>query len=60
MLLIAPEAGGLWQELGLLRARLGTIKGAVEALERGLACGLPDAARSRAEAALAALAASLH
>ena len=60
MLLIAPEAGGLWQELGLVRARLGTIKGAVEALERGLACGLPDAARSRAEAALAALTASLH
>ena len=60
MLLIAPEAGGLWQELGLLRARLGTIKGAVEALERGLACALPDAARSRAEAALAALTASLH
>ena len=60
MLLIAPKAGGLWHELGLLRARRGAIKGAVEALERGLACPLPDAARSRAEAALAALTANLH
>ena len=60
MLLIAPETGGLWHELGTLRARLGTIKSAVDALERGLACALPDAARSRAEAALAQLTASLH
>ena len=60
MLLIAPEAGGLWHELGLVRARLGAIKGAVEALERGLACPLPEAARSRVEAALAQLTASLH
>ena len=60
MLLIAPEAGGLWHELGTLRARLGTIKGAVEALERGLSCPLPDADRSRVEAALAALRTSLH
>ena len=60
MLLIAPDAGGLWHELGTLRGRLGTIKGAVEALEQGLACPLPDADRSRVEAALAALRTSLH
>ena len=60
MLMIAPKAGGLWHELGALRARLGTIKGAVEALERCLACPLPEAARSRAEAALVALTKSLH
>ena len=60
MLMIAPEAGGLWHELGTLRARLGTIKGAVAALERSLACPLPEAARSRVEAALAALTTSLH
>ena len=60
MLLIAPEAGGLWHELGMVRARLGTIKGAVEALERSLACPLPEAARSRVEAALASLTTSLH
>ena len=60
MLLIAPEAGGLWHELGMVRARLGTIKGAVEALERSLACTLPEAGRSRIEAALAALTTSLH
>ena len=60
MLLIAPEAGGLWHELGTVRARQGTIKGAVEALERSLACPLPEAERSRVEAALAALTTSLH
>ena len=60
MLLIAPEAGGLWHELGMVRAQLGTIKGAIEALERGLACPLPEAVRSRAEATLAQLTASLH
>ena len=60
MLLIAPEAGGLWHELGMVRARLGTIKGAVEALERSLACPLPEAARTRVEAALASLRTSLH
>ena len=60
MLMIAPEAGGLWHELGMVRARLGTIKGAVEALERSLACPLPEAARTRVEAALASLATSLH
>ena len=60
MLLIAPEAGGLWHELGMVRSRLGTIKGALEALERCLACPLPEDARSRAEATLAALTASLH
>ena len=60
MLLIAPDAGGLWHELGVVRARLGTIKGAVDALERSLACPLPDAARPRVEAALAALTTKLH
>ena len=60
MLLIAPEAGGIWHELGILRARLGTMKGAVRALERGLACGLPDGARAHAESALAQLKTSLH
>ena len=60
MLLIAPDAGGLWHELGAVRARLGTIKGAVEALERSLACALPESARPRVEAALAALATKLH
>lgn len=60
MLLIAPEAGGVWHELGILRARLGTMKDAVRALERGLACGLPDAARAHAEAALAKLKTGLH
>ena len=60
MLLIAPEAGGVWHELGILRARLGTMKDAVRALERGLACGLPDAARTHAEAALAKLKTGLH
>ena len=60
MLLIAPDAGGVWHELGVVRARLGTIKGAVEALERSLACPLPEAARPRVEAALAALATKLH
>ena len=60
MLLIAPEAGGLWHELGTVRARLGTIKGAVEALERCLECPLPEAARARAEATLESLSQSLH
>lgn len=60
MLLIAPEAGGVWHELGILRARLGTMKDAVRALERGLACGLPDTARAHAEAALAKLKTGLH
>ena len=60
MLLIAPDAGGLWHELGAVRARLGTIKGAVEALERSLACPLPEAARPRVEAALASLQTKLH
>ncbi len=60
MLLIAPDAGGLWYELGVLRGRLGTVKGAVEALERSLDCTLPDAARSRVEATLEQLATSLH
>ena len=60
MLLIAPDAGGLWHELGMVRARLGTIKDAVEALERSLACPLPEAARTRVEAALASLTTSLH
>ena len=60
MLLIAPDAGGLWHELGMVRARLGTIKDAVEALERSLACPLPEAARSRVEDALASLTTSLH
>ena len=60
MLLIAPDAGGLWHELGVVRARLGTIKGAVEALERSLACPLPDSLRPRVEAALASLATKLH
>ena len=60
MLLIAPDAGGLWHELGAVRARLGTIKGAVEALERSLACPLPDSARPRVEAALASLTTKLH
>ena len=60
MLLIAPEAGGLWHELGVVRAKLGTIKGAVEALERSLACPLPETERSRVEASLAALTTSLH
>ena len=60
MLLIAPDAGGLWHELGAVRARLGTIKGAVDALERSLACPLPDSARPRVEAALASLTTKLH
>lgn len=60
MLLIAPEAGGVWHELGILRARLGTMKGAVRALERGLSCGLPDTARAHAESALARLKTGLH
>ncbi len=60
MLLIAPDAGGLWHELGAVRARLGTIKGAVEALEKSLACPLPDSARPRVEAALASLTTKLH
>ena len=60
MLLIAPDAGGLWHELGVVRARLGTIKGAVEALERSLACALPESARPQVEAALASLATKLH
>ena len=60
MLLIAPDAGGLWHELGAVRARLGTIKGAVDALERSLACPLPDSARPRVEAALASLQTKLH
>ena len=60
MLLIAPDAGGLWHELGAVRARLGTIKGAVDALERSLACPLPEAARPRVEAALASLTTKLH
>ena len=60
MLLIAPEAGVFWHELGTLRARLGTIKSAVEALQRCLDCPLPEAARARAEATLATLTASLH
>ena len=60
MLLIAPEAGGLWHELGTVRAKQGTIKSAAEALERSLACPLPEDARSRVEAALAALTTSLH
>ena len=60
MLLIAPEVGGLWHELGMVRSRLGTIKGAVEALERSLSCSLPEAVRPRVEAALASLATSLH
>ncbi len=60
MLLIAPDAGGLWHELGAVRARLGTIKGAVEALQRSLACPLPETARPRVEAALASLQTRLH
>ena len=60
MLLIAPDAGGLWHELGVVRARLGTIKGAALALERSLACPLPESARPRVEAALAALQTKLH
>ena len=60
MLLIAPDAGGVWHELGVVRARLGTIKGAVAALERSLACPLPDSLRPRVEAALASLATKLH
>ena len=60
MLLIAPEASGVWHELGMLRARLGTVKSAVSALERGLACGLPAAARTRAAAVLTKLKTSLH
>ena len=60
MLLIAPDAGGVWHELGVVRARLGTIKGAVAALERSLTCPLPDSLRPRVEAALASLATKLH
>ena len=60
MLLIAPDAGGLWHELGAVRARLGTIKGAVDALERSLACPLPETARPHVEAALASLQTKLH
>ena len=60
MTLIAPGAGGVWCELGMLRARSGALKSAAAALERGLACGLPDEARARACAALSRLRSSLH
>lgn len=60
MVLIAPDAGSVWHELGLLRARLDSRMSAVEALERGLACGLPSAEQARAESVLAKLRSSLN
>ncbi len=60
MTLIAPGAGSVWQELGLIRAQLGEIRSGVSALERCLDCSLPEAMRTSTERALAKLRTSLN
>ena len=38
MLLLAPDLAELWQEAGVLHARLGNIRAAINALEEFVAC----------------------
>ncbi len=60
MALVAPDAGGVWHELGLVCMRTGALRNGLAALERGLACGLPEDAAARARAALMKLKTRLH
>jgi regulator of sirC expression with transglutaminase-like and TPR domain len=52
MLLLAPELAGLWHEAGMLNARLGNMRAAVEALQEFIVRAPEDGARHQAAAFL--------
>lgn len=60
MLLIAPEAGPLWHEAGVLNARLDNVKAAVAALEESLRREAGDRGRYRTSLLLKELRARLN
>lgn len=60
MLMLAPELAELWQESGLLRARLGNMRAAVQAFERFVALAPEGSARYQAATVLQQLKAKLN
>ena len=60
MLLLAPDLPELWQEAGLLNARIGNMRAAVEALEQFIIRAAEGAARHQAAALLQQLKAKLN
>ena len=60
MLLLAPDVADLWQEAGLLHARLGNIRAAINALEEFIVRAPQGAARHQAAALLQQLKSKLN
>ena len=60
MLMLAPDFAELWQEAGLLNARLGNMRAAVHAFERFIALAPEGSARYQAAAALQQLKAKMN
>jgi hypothetical protein len=60
MLLLAPDLPGLWHEAGLLNARLGNMRAAVEALQEFIVRAPESSARHQAAALLQQLRSKLN
>jgi regulator of sirC expression with transglutaminase-like and TPR domain len=60
MLLLAPDLAGLWREAGLLNARLGNMRAAVEALQEFIVRAPEGSARHQAAALLQQLKSKLN
>jgi regulator of sirC expression with transglutaminase-like and TPR domain len=60
MLLLAPDLPGLWQESGMLNARLGNMRAAVEALQEFIVRAPESGARHQAAALLQQLKSKLN
>ena len=60
MLLLAPDLAGLWHEAGLLNARLGNLRAAVEALQEFIVRAPEGSARHQAAALLQQLRSKLN
>jgi regulator of sirC expression with transglutaminase-like and TPR domain len=60
MLLLAPDLAGLWHEAGLLNARLGNMRAAVEALQEFIVRAPEGSARHQAAALLQQLKSKLN
>lgn len=60
MLLLAPDLAGLWHEAGLLHARVGNIRAAIEALQEFIARAPEGAARHQAAAIVQQLRSKLN
>ena len=60
MLLLAPDLAGLWQEAGMLNARLGNMRAATEALQEFIVRAPEGSARHQAAALLQQLKSKLN